>query len=205
MFYFTCWTHRLPFSVSSGVFYAHVQGQTGDEDVAVDVKLYSHRWRRWLPPKPRNMDSNRASQEQDQEPEQVEPEGFPGLLSAEDTDNSSQIEVGAGSHKFTLTEIIAVVIFYHQNNISHLRGRRGRVNLLMNSDFFLYDVSLALGELSVSESYSKFLSRSIQYWRISRRSYDFKMLFYSFSGECVNIFDCTWSTCCIHVRKSVSV
>ncbi|KAM7369812.1 hypothetical protein PAMP_011103 [Pampus punctatissimus] len=74
-----------------GVSYSYVQGQA-EEDVAVDVKLYSQRWRRWLPPKPRNMDSNRASQEQDQEPEQEEPEGFPGLLSAEETDNSSQIE-----------------------------------------------------------------------------------------------------------------
>lgn len=77
-----------------------MQGQTGDEDAAVDVKLHGHRWRRWLPPKPRNMDSNRASQEQDQEPVQEEPEGFPGLLSAEDTDNSSQIEVGDESHKY---------------------------------------------------------------------------------------------------------
>uniref|UniRef100_A0AAQ5ZLW2 PSI domain-containing protein n=1 Tax=Amphiprion ocellaris TaxID=80972 RepID=A0AAQ5ZLW2_AMPOC len=82
----------LCFSVSSGFSYSYVQGQAGDEDAAVDVKLYSHRWRRWLPPKPRNMDSNRASQEQDQEPEPEEPEGFPGLLSAEETDNSSQIE-----------------------------------------------------------------------------------------------------------------
>ncbi|KAM6970834.1 LOW QUALITY PROTEIN: plexin domain-containing protein 2 [Tautogolabrus adspersus] len=83
---------RAEISSSNGVSYSIVQGQAGEEDAAVDVKLYSHRWRRWLPPKPRNMDSNRASQEQDQEPEQVEPEGLPGLLSAEDTDNSSQIE-----------------------------------------------------------------------------------------------------------------
>lgn len=89
----------LCFPLSPGVSYSHVQGQTGDEDAAVDTKLYSHRWRRWQPPKPRNMDSNRASQEQDQEPEQGEPEGFPALLSAEDTDNSSQIEVGAGSRR----------------------------------------------------------------------------------------------------------
>lgn len=73
--------------------YSYVQEQARDEDTAVDVKLYSHRWRRWLPPKPRNMDSNRASQEQDQEREQEEPEGFPGLVSAEEADNSSQIEV----------------------------------------------------------------------------------------------------------------
>uniref|UniRef100_A0A671VVT5 Plexin domain containing 2b n=1 Tax=Sparus aurata TaxID=8175 RepID=A0A671VVT5_SPAAU len=78
--------------VTYWVPYSYVQGQAGDEDAAVDVKLYSHRWRRWLPPKPRNMDSNRASQEQDQDPVQEEPEGFPGLLSAEDSDNSSQIE-----------------------------------------------------------------------------------------------------------------
>lgn len=61
----------------------------------MDVAPYGRRWRRWLPPKPRNMDSNRASQEQDQGPEREEPEGFPGLLSAEETDNSSQTEVGA--------------------------------------------------------------------------------------------------------------
>lgn len=70
-----------------------MQGQAGDEDTAVDTKLYSQRWRRWVPPKPRNMDSNRASQEQGPE----EPEGFPGLLSAEEADNSSQIEVGVES------------------------------------------------------------------------------------------------------------
>lgn len=80
-------------SVSSGVFYSYVQRQDGDESAAVEVKLFSHRWRRWLPPKPQNMDSNRASQDQDQDPDPKELEGFPGLLSAEDTDNSSQIEV----------------------------------------------------------------------------------------------------------------
>uniref|UniRef100_A0A7N6AW58 PSI domain-containing protein n=1 Tax=Anabas testudineus TaxID=64144 RepID=A0A7N6AW58_ANATE len=71
----------------------------GDEDTAVDTKLYSHRWRRWVPPKPRNMDSNRASQEQDQEPE--EPQGFPGLLSAEEADNSSQIEEDTDHNYYT--------------------------------------------------------------------------------------------------------
>lgn len=83
--------------LSTEVSYSHVQGQVGDEDTAVDTKLYSHRWRRWVPPKPRNMDSNRASQEQDRDPE--EPEGFPGLLSAEEADNSSQVEVGDDSCK----------------------------------------------------------------------------------------------------------
>lgn len=75
--------------------YAHVQARAGDDDAAVDTKLYSHRWRRWAPPKPRNMDSNRASQEQSRDPEEAE--GFPGLLSTEEADNSSQIEVGASS------------------------------------------------------------------------------------------------------------
>lgn len=87
---------------SPGVSYSYLQGQPlAEEDVAVDVKLYSHRWRRWLSPEqPHNMDSNRASQDQDQQDQdqsQDQPEGnFPGLLSAEDsqdTDNSSQIEV----------------------------------------------------------------------------------------------------------------
>lgn len=89
--------------LSTEVSYSHVQGQAGDEDTAVDTKLYSHRWRRWVPPKPRNMDSNRASQEQDQEPE--EPQGFPGLLSAEEADNSSQIEVGDESHENYPTDL----------------------------------------------------------------------------------------------------
>lgn len=85
----------------NGVSYTYVQ--TGDEEAAAaaagDVKLLSHRWRRWLPPKPRNMDSNRASQEQEPEPE--EPEGFPGLLSAEETDNSSQIEEDTDHNYYT--------------------------------------------------------------------------------------------------------
>uniref|UniRef100_A0A7N6A1M0 PSI domain-containing protein n=1 Tax=Anabas testudineus TaxID=64144 RepID=A0A7N6A1M0_ANATE len=85
--------------VNDKVSYSHVQGQAGDEDTAVDTKLYSHRWRRWVPPKPRNMDSNRASQEQDQEPE--EPQGFPGLLSAEEADNSSQIEEDTDHNYYT--------------------------------------------------------------------------------------------------------
>lgn len=92
---------RAEIPASDGVSYSYVQGQAGDEDAAVDVKLYSHRWRRWLPPKPRNMDSNRASQEQDQDPEQEEPEGFPGLLSAEETDNSSQIEEDTDHNYYT--------------------------------------------------------------------------------------------------------
>ncbi|KAK6299921.1 hypothetical protein J4Q44_G00299540, partial [Coregonus suidteri] len=87
--------------LTNGVSYSYLQGQpVAEEDVAVDVKLYSHRWRRWLSPEqPHNMDSNRASQDQDQQDQdqgQDQPEGaFPGLLSAQDsqdTDNSSQIE-----------------------------------------------------------------------------------------------------------------
>uniref|UniRef100_A0A3Q0SEY0 Plexin domain containing 2b n=1 Tax=Amphilophus citrinellus TaxID=61819 RepID=A0A3Q0SEY0_AMPCI len=96
-----CLLLTLSYSVSLGVPYTYVQGQARDEDTAVDVKLHSHRWRRWLPPKPRNMDSNRASQEQDQEPEQEEPEGFPGLLSAEEADNSSQIEEDTDHNYYT--------------------------------------------------------------------------------------------------------
>lgn len=78
---------------SSGDAYSYVhEEQPAHEDVA--VRLYSRRWRRWLPPKPRNMDSNRAGVDQDQEPEQEQPERFPGLLTPEESDNSSQIEVG---------------------------------------------------------------------------------------------------------------
>ncbi|XP_071058685.1 uncharacterized protein [Pseudochaenichthys georgianus] len=107
-----CYANLTPcFPVSSGVSYSYVQGLSGDEETAVDVKLFSHRWRRWLPPKPRNMDSNRASQEQDQnqnndqnqnqDPEPEEPEGFPGLMSAEETDNSSQIEEDTDHNYYT--------------------------------------------------------------------------------------------------------
>lgn len=76
----------------NGDSYPYMPTESGDEDAAVDVQLYSHRWRRWLPPKPRNMDSNRASPEQNQDAEPEEPEGFPGIMSTEETDNSSQIE-----------------------------------------------------------------------------------------------------------------
>uniref|UniRef100_A0A8C6VT47 Plexin domain containing 2b n=2 Tax=Nothobranchius furzeri TaxID=105023 RepID=A0A8C6VT47_NOTFU len=94
---------KLVFSVFQGVFYSTMQTQATDEGAAVDMKLYSHRWRRWLPPKPRNMDSNRASQEQDQDPdaELDEPNGFPGLLSTEETDNSSQIEEDMDHNYYT--------------------------------------------------------------------------------------------------------
>ncbi|XP_072234911.1 plexin domain-containing protein 2 [Leuresthes tenuis] len=95
------WRVQAEITAGNGVSYSHVQSQTENEDAAVDVKLYSHRWRRWLPPKPRNMDSNRASQEQDQEPEPEEPEGFPGLLSAEETDNSSRIEEDMDHNYYT--------------------------------------------------------------------------------------------------------
>ncbi|XP_014185804.1 plexin domain-containing protein 2, partial [Haplochromis burtoni] len=95
------WNVQAEITASNGVPYSYVQEQARDEDTDVDVKLYSHRWRRWLPPKPRNMDSNRASQEQDQEREQEEPEGFPGLVSAEEADNSSQIEEDTDHNYYT--------------------------------------------------------------------------------------------------------
>uniref|UniRef100_A0A3Q3DD31 Plexin domain containing 2b n=1 Tax=Hippocampus comes TaxID=109280 RepID=A0A3Q3DD31_HIPCM len=71
-----------------------------DEDVMVDTKTHAHRWRRWLPNSPRNMDSNRASPEQEQEREEEE-ERFPGLISAEDADNSSQIEEDTDHNYYT--------------------------------------------------------------------------------------------------------
>lgn len=86
---------------SDGVSYSYSPEQEGDQDAAVDMRLYSHRWRRWLPPKPHSMDSNRASQEQDQDPEQDEMDGFPGVLSTEETDNSSQIEEDTDHNYYT--------------------------------------------------------------------------------------------------------
>lgn len=79
------------FLLSPGVSFTYMQDHHGDEHTAVDLKLYSHRWRRWLPQKQPHTDSNRASQEQEPEPE---PDAPPETLSAEDTDNSSHIEVG---------------------------------------------------------------------------------------------------------------
>uniref|UniRef100_A0A8C7XFS0 Plexin domain containing 2b n=1 Tax=Oryzias sinensis TaxID=183150 RepID=A0A8C7XFS0_9TELE len=85
--------------VSSEVAPLYVLEQAGDEDAA--AKVFNHRWRRWVTPKPRNMNSNRASQMQDPEPDLEEPDGFPGLLSAEETDNSSQIEEDMDHNYYT--------------------------------------------------------------------------------------------------------
>ncbi|XP_017262039.1 plexin domain-containing protein 2 [Kryptolebias marmoratus] len=95
------WKVDAEIPAGDGVLYSYVQRQAGDASAAVEVKLFSHRWRRWLPPKPQNMDNNRASQEQDQDTEPEEPEGFPGLLSSEDTDNSSQIEEDTDHNYYT--------------------------------------------------------------------------------------------------------
>uniref|UniRef100_A0A8C6P6T3 Plexin domain containing 2b n=1 Tax=Nothobranchius furzeri TaxID=105023 RepID=A0A8C6P6T3_NOTFU len=96
-------TSIISFQSHHGSDYCWVKRLKINEGAAVDMKLYSHRWRRWLPPKPRNMDSNRASQEQDQDPdaELDEPNGFPGLLSTEETDNSSQIEEDMDHNYYT--------------------------------------------------------------------------------------------------------
>lgn len=80
---------HVVFRLSPGASFTYMQDHQGNEETAVDLKLYSQRWRRWLPQKQRNTDSNRARQQQEQEPD-----ALPGPLSAEDTDNSSHIEVG---------------------------------------------------------------------------------------------------------------
>ncbi|XP_070842514.1 plexin domain-containing protein 2 [Chaetodon trifascialis] len=151
-------------TTSNGVSYSYVQEQAGDEDTAVDVKLYSHRWRRWLPPKPRNMDSNRASQEQDQDPVQEEPEGFPGLLSAEDTDNSSQIEEDTDHDYYTsktyspsdpMSKDLWVNINHMEKDkvkihgiLSNTHRQAARVNLSFDFPFyghFLREITVATG------------------------------------------------------------
>ncbi|XP_077592264.1 plexin domain-containing protein 2 isoform X1 [Stigmatopora nigra] len=91
----------------NGVPYSYMDHrQVVDEDVAVDLKTHAHRWRRWLPNSPRNMDSNRASQEHDreeEEPMQDEEDAgrFPGLISAEDFGNNSQIEEDTDHNYYT--------------------------------------------------------------------------------------------------------
>ena len=123
-----------------------------DKDVAVDVKLYSHRWRRWLSPEPRNMDSNRASQDQDQdqdpEPDQDLdlPDAFPGLLSTQETDNSSQIEVGYTlAHRLTVIqrEIYLRSVDYFR---TYLRSTDLSRTSLWDGD--LFRTSLWSGDLS---------------------------------------------------------
>ncbi|XP_076017199.1 plexin domain-containing protein 2 isoform X2 [Genypterus blacodes] len=148
-------------TISDGVFYSVLPG----EDVDVDVKLYSHRWRRWLPPKPRDMDSNRASQEQDQEAaEQDEPEGFPGLMSAEDTDNSSQIEEDTDHNYYTSktfgpadpmskdlwvnTELMDKEKVKIHGILSNTHRQAARVNLSFDFPFyghFLREITVATG------------------------------------------------------------
>ncbi|XP_068438311.1 plexin domain-containing protein 2 isoform X1 [Clinocottus analis] len=145
---------RAEVPASDGVSYSYVQGQAGDEDAAVDVKLYSHRWRRWLPPKPRNMDSNRASQEQDQDPELEEPDGFPSLLSSdekieEDTDhnyytsktyNPSDLWVDTDQMDKDKVKIHGI--------LSNTHRQAARVNLSFDFPFyghFLREITVATG------------------------------------------------------------
>uniref|UniRef100_A0A8C7IV13 Plexin domain containing 2b n=1 Tax=Oncorhynchus kisutch TaxID=8019 RepID=A0A8C7IV13_ONCKI len=158
---------------SPGVSYSYLQGQPlAEEDVAVDVKLYSHRWRRWLSPEqPRNMDNNRASQDQDQQDQdqiQDQPEGnFPGLLSAEDsqdTDNSSQIEEDTDHNYYTSktygpTDPMSKDLWVNVDQmdkekvkihgiLSNTHRQAARVNLSFDFPFyghFLRDLTVATG------------------------------------------------------------
>ncbi|KAJ8376746.1 hypothetical protein SKAU_G00073260 [Synaphobranchus kaupii] len=87
--------------VEPGGVYAHVGGTPHSEESGpVDVKLYSSRWRRWLS-LPKSMDNNRASQDQDSDSDSTDPDRFPGLLSDEDSDNSSQIEEDTDHNYYT--------------------------------------------------------------------------------------------------------
>ncbi|KAM8882408.1 plexin domain-containing protein 2 [Synchiropus picturatus] len=79
-----------------GVYYLHSQESAPDQDLTV-MHLNLHRWKRWSPPRSWNMDSNRASVDQESE----ESDTFPGLNSAEDTDNSSQIEEDTDHNYYT--------------------------------------------------------------------------------------------------------
>ncbi|KAL1006835.1 hypothetical protein UPYG_G00077790 [Umbra pygmaea] len=153
--------------LQNGVYYSYLQ-----EDVAVDVKLYSHRWKRWLSPEQtRDMDSNRASQDQQgQEPIQGEEqpdEGFPGLLSPEDsqdTDNSSQIEEDTDHNYYTSktygpTDPMSKDLWVNVDQmdkekvkihgiLSNTHRQAARVNLSFDFPFyghFLRDLTVATG------------------------------------------------------------
>ncbi|XP_028290687.1 plexin domain-containing protein 2-like [Gouania willdenowi] len=151
-------------TTANGVSYSYVKGQAGDTEAAPDVKLYSHRWRRWLPPKTHNMDSNRASQEQDQEPVREEPDSFPSFLSAEETDNSSQIEEDTDHNYYTsktyspsiaLTKDLWVNFEQMEKDkvkihgiLSNTHRQAARVNLSFDFPFyghFLREITVATG------------------------------------------------------------
>ncbi|KAJ8277619.1 hypothetical protein GJAV_G00077620 [Gymnothorax javanicus] len=84
---------------ANGGLYTYVGGAPLSEvGRLVDVKLYSSRWKRWLS-LPKSMDNNRASQDQDMD--STDPDRFPGLLSDEDNDNSSQIEEDTDHNYYT--------------------------------------------------------------------------------------------------------
>lgn len=162
---------------TNGDSYSYVQGQPlAKEDMGVDVKLYSHRWRRWLTQEqPRNMDSNRASQDLDQQDQeqgqdqgQDQPDGgFPGLLSAEDsqdTDNSSQIEEDTDHNYYTSktygpTDPMSKDLWVNVDQmdkekvkihgiLSNTHRQAARVNLSFDFPFyghFLRDLTVATG------------------------------------------------------------
>ncbi|XP_024230618.2 plexin domain-containing protein 2 isoform X3 [Oncorhynchus tshawytscha] len=157
---------------TNGDSYSYVQGQPlAKEDMAVDVKLYSHRWRRWLSPEqPRNRDSNRASQDQEQGQDQGQDQpdgGFPGLLSAEDsqdTDNSSQIEEDTDHNYYTSktygpTDPMSKDLWVNVDQmdkdkvkihgiLSNTHRQAARVNLSFDFPFyghFLRDLTVATG------------------------------------------------------------
>ncbi|XP_018612368.1 plexin domain-containing protein 2 [Scleropages formosus] len=94
---------------ASGVPYTYLHEPAQVEDSPlVDVQLYSHRWRRGVPSL-KSMDSNRANQDQDEGQDEDQEQGqdgtgserLPGLLSEEDSDNSSQIEEDTDHNYYT--------------------------------------------------------------------------------------------------------
>ncbi|XP_011606290.1 plexin domain-containing protein 2 isoform X2 [Takifugu rubripes] len=148
-------------ATSYGVSFKYTQDHEGEEDTAVDLKLYSHRWRRWLPQKQHSTDSNRASQEQDQE---LEPDALPGPLSAEDTDNSSHIEEDTDhdyytSKTYSPTDAMSRDLWVNIDHmdkekvkihgiLSNTHRQAARVNLSFDFPFyghFLREITVATG------------------------------------------------------------
>uniref|UniRef100_A0A8C5HIV4 Plexin domain-containing protein 2-like n=1 Tax=Gouania willdenowi TaxID=441366 RepID=A0A8C5HIV4_GOUWI len=110
------------------------------------------------------MDSNRASQEQDQEPVREEPDSFPSFLSAEETDNSSQIEEDTDHNYYTsktyspsiaLTKDLWVNFEQMEKDkvkihgiLSNTHRQAARVNLSFDFPFyghFLREITVATG------------------------------------------------------------
>ncbi|XP_015210032.1 plexin domain-containing protein 2 [Lepisosteus oculatus] len=147
---------------ANGVPYMYVQGiPSTEESISVDVKLYSHRWKRqtW-PSQPKPMDNNRASQDQDTS----DSERLPLMPSDEDNDNNTQTEEDSDHNYYTsktygpsdpMSQNLWVNIDQMEKDkvkihgiLSNTHRQAARVNLSFDFPFyghFLREITVATG------------------------------------------------------------